>query len=50
MHSLLMVVSIEIALVLCHRLSQEAVDTCEQLNSTLITLTTQTDAGIVVMS
>jgi len=48
MHGVLMVMSIEIASVLCHRVSQEAVDTCEQLNSTLIRLTTQTDAGIVV--
>jgi len=43
-HGLLMVMSIEIASMLCHGLSQEAVYTHEQLNSTLIGLTTQTDA------
>ena len=45
-----MIMSIEIALVLSHRVSQEAVDTREQLNSALIRLTTQTDASIVVTS
>jgi len=38
----------EIASVLCDRVSQEAVDMHEQLNSTLIRLMPQTDAGIVV--
>ena len=47
---LLMMMSITIALVLCHSVSQEAVDTREQLNSTLIRLTPQTEAGIVVTS
>ena len=42
---LLMVMSIDIAPVLCN-LPQKAVDTREQLNSTLIRLTTQTYAGI----
>ena len=41
---LLMMMSIEIASVLCHKVSQEAVDVCEQLNSTLMRLTMQTDA------
>ena len=45
-----MVMSIDIASVLHHRVLQEAVDTHEQLNSTLIGLTMQTDAGIVVTS
>jgi len=49
-HSLLMVLSIEIASALCHRASQEAVNMRAQLTSTLIGLTTQTDAGIVVTS
>jgi len=35
-HGLLMVMSIEIASMLCHCVSQEAVDTGEQLDSTLI--------------
>jgi len=47
---MLMIMSIKIASVLSHRVSQEAVDTCEQLISTLIRLTMQTDAGIVVTS
>jgi len=50
MNGLLMVMLIEIASVLCHRLSQEAVDKREQLKSTLIRRTMQTDAGIVVTS
>jgi len=45
-----MMMSIEIALVLSDMVSQKAVDTREQLNSTLIRLTTQTDTGIVVTS
>jgi len=47
---LLMMMSIEIASVLSHRVSQETVNTREQLNSALIRLTIQTDAGIVVTS
>jgi len=47
---LMMMMSIEIASVLSHRVSQEAVNTREQLSSTLTRLTTQTDAGIVVTS
>jgi len=38
----------EIASVSCHRVSQEAVDMREQLNSTLTRLTIQTGTGIVV--
>jgi len=45
-----MAMSTEIASVLCNRVSRKAVNTCEQLNSTLIRPTTQTDAGIVVTS
>jgi len=41
---LLMMMSIEIASVLSDMVSQKAVDTREQLNSTLTRLTTQTDA------
>ena len=49
-HGLLMVMLIEIASVLCHRVLQKAVNMCKQLNITLIRLTTQTDTGIVVTS
>ena len=45
-----MIMSIDIASVLSHRVLQAAVDMGEQLDSTLIRLTTQTDAGIVVTS